>query len=54
MFQGKEDLIFSVYKTGLVLPPDMDKMTIGEAAVLRFVKSVPKGSTFFRQVLYIS
>ncbi|XP_063596592.1 piggyBac transposable element-derived protein 3-like [Penaeus indicus] len=45
-FQGKEDLLLSVQRTGLHLP-EWDTLKIGEAAVLRFVKSVNRGTSFF-------
>lgn len=45
-YQGKEELIASVERTGLNLP-HVEKMTLGEAGVLRFVKSVPQGTSFY-------
>ncbi|XP_037794132.1 piggyBac transposable element-derived protein 3-like [Penaeus monodon] len=45
-FQGKEDLLLNVQRTGLHLP-EWGTLKIGEAAVLRFVKSVSRGTSFF-------
>ena len=45
-YQGKEELIASVERTGLILP-QVDNITVGEAGVLRFVKSVPQGTSFY-------
>ncbi|XP_037780302.1 uncharacterized protein LOC119576731 [Penaeus monodon] len=42
-FQGKEDLLLSVQRTGLHLP-EWGTLKIGEAAVLRFVKNGATGA----------
>lgn len=47
-FQGKPELISSVQRTGLTVDVNsINDITVGEASVLRFIKSVSPGTSFF-------
>lgn len=51
IFQGKDELIQTVGRTGLNIG-GLNKLTVGEAAVLRFVKSAEQGTSFYFDRLF--